>query len=195
MLLLLDNGAYPNVPAGDANMTPLHEAVACKNIKIASLLVSRGADINACNSRGKYPRYINSSKKPPNNRTKFRNFNVHALVIRDLTDSDEMKRILQPDPFKAAPATPCASVVDRLRTQSSPNVNVYILNKDKKATVELNKMAKAFGFKLIQTYSNQVTHVVVKIGDHAAIKSQPQFYSAVLLGHLIVDFKCKQVTK
>ena len=61
-LLLLDNGAYPNVPAGDANMTPLHEAVACKNIKIASLLVSRGADINVCNSRGLYPRYVH--RKP-----------------------------------------------------------------------------------------------------------------------------------
>ena len=32
----------------------VREAVACKNIKIASLLVSRGADINAYNSRGKY---------------------------------------------------------------------------------------------------------------------------------------------
>ena len=104
-----------------------------------------------------------------------------------------MKRVLQPDPSKAVPTTQSASVVERLRTQSSPNVNVYILNKDKKSTAELNKLAKAFGFKLIATYSNQVTHVAVKLmGDHSAIKSHPQFYSAVLLGHLIVDFKCNQ---
>ena len=104
-----------------------------------------------------------------------------------------MKRVLQNDPSKAAPSTPCASVVERLRTQSSPNVNVYVLNKDKKSTAELNKLAKALGFKLISTFSSQVTHVAVKLSDHTIIKSHSQFYSAVLLGHLIVDFRCKQV--
>lgn len=46
------------MPAGETNMTPLHEAVICKNLKIVSLLVSRGADINAINSRGQYPKYF-----------------------------------------------------------------------------------------------------------------------------------------
>ena len=72
-ILLLDKGAYPNVPAGDANMTPLHEAVACKNIKIASLLVSRGADIYACNSRGKYPRHVD--------RKLYTNYHIICFVL------------------------------------------------------------------------------------------------------------------
>lgn len=100
--------------------------------------------------------------------------------------------VLQPDPSKVTPATPSVSVGERLRTQPTQNVNVYILNKDKKSAGELNKLARAFGFKIIPTYNNQVTHVAVKLGDHVAIKSQQQFYSAVILGHLIVDFKCNE---
>jgi len=53
--LLLENGANVNVP-GENNECPLHDAVACNRLDIVQMLVSRGADVNARNSRGLTPK-------------------------------------------------------------------------------------------------------------------------------------------
>jgi ankyrin repeat protein len=52
---LLENGAHVNVP-GDENETALHDAVACNKLEIVRLLIAKGADVHARNSRGLTPR-------------------------------------------------------------------------------------------------------------------------------------------
>lgn len=51
---LLQSGANLNARGLD-NDTPLHDAAVNGHVKIAKLLVERGADINAKNSKGKTP--------------------------------------------------------------------------------------------------------------------------------------------
>lgn len=53
--LLLKGGANPNVPGGQGNETPLHDAVFIGKINMVRLLLSHGADLNARNSRGLTP--------------------------------------------------------------------------------------------------------------------------------------------
>ena len=53
--LLLDAGANPNIPGGDENYTPLHEAVEVGSIDIVEILVERGANKEARTISGKTP--------------------------------------------------------------------------------------------------------------------------------------------
>lgn len=54
MEILLNAGAYPNVP-GDCYMTPLHKAVYLKHYDIVKLLLSYGANPNAVDYEGNTP--------------------------------------------------------------------------------------------------------------------------------------------
>lgn len=51
--LLLEHGANVNDPGGPLceGMTPLHDAVACGSLKVARLLVERGASVTLLNSK------------------------------------------------------------------------------------------------------------------------------------------------
>ena len=87
------------------------------------------------------------------------------------------------------PVTPYNS--ERLR-QTLQAVQLFVLNAEKKSQPRLNKLARTLGFKLIANYSSQVTHVAVRLEDPShVIKANAHFYSAVLQGQFIVDFKCK----
>lgn len=70
-------------------------------------------------------------------------------------------------------------------------IQLYVLNPEKKSQPKLNKLARTLSFKLTPTYSSQVTHVAVRLDDPSnVIKANSHFYSSVLQGHFIVDFKC-----
>lgn len=112
----------------------------------------------------------------------------HAFIFRDmcLSGSEEMIKALEV--AKTTPVTPCQP--DRLRI-STQGIQLYVLNPEKKSQPKLNKTARMLGVKLTQTYSSQVTHVIVRLEDSSTvIKANPHFYSAVLQGQFIVDFKC-----
>lgn len=88
-------------------------------------------------------------------------------------------------------ATVTPSNPDRLRPIQQ-SIQLFILNPEKKSQPRLNKLARTLGFKLVPTFSSQVTHVAVRLEDSSSlIKTNPHFYSAVLQGHFILDFKCK----
>ncbi len=88
-----------------------------------------------------------------------------------------------------APVTPCNT--ERLR-QTSQAIHLFVLNAEKKSQPRLGKLARTFGFKLVTTYSSQVTHVAIRLNDPSPIiKANAYFYSAVLQGKFIVDFKCE----
>lgn len=79
---------------------------------------------------------------------------------------------------------------------TSQIIQLFVLNLEKKSQPRLNKLARTLSFKLVSTYSSQVTHVAVRLGDPSnVIKANPHFYSAVLQGHFIVDFKCLSLFK
>lgn len=100
-----------------------------------------------------------------------------------------MKRALESS--TVVPITP--SNPDRLR-QNLQTVQLFILNPEKKSQPRLNKLARTLGFKLVSTFTSQVSHVAVRLDEPSnVIKANPQFYSAVLQGNFIVDFKCKTV--
>jgi hypothetical protein len=70
-------------------------------------------------------------------------------------------------------------------------IQLYVLNPEKKSQPRLNKLARTLSFKLASTNSSQVTHVAIRLDEPSnVIKANPHFYSAVLQGHFIVDFKC-----
>lgn len=97
-----------------------------------------------------------------------------------------MKKALESSTVSVTPSHP-----DRLR-QNLQAVQLFILNPEKKSQPRLNKLARTLGFKLVSTYSSQVSHVAVRLDEPSnIIKANPLFYSAVLQGHFIVDFKCK----
>ena len=53
--LLLEAGANPNVPGGDENYTPLHDAVEAGHVEIVKLLIERGADKKLRDKNGRIP--------------------------------------------------------------------------------------------------------------------------------------------
>ena len=53
--LLLDAGANPNVPGGDDNYTPLHDAADAGHVEIIKLLIERGADKGVRDRTGNIP--------------------------------------------------------------------------------------------------------------------------------------------
>ncbi len=56
VILLLEKGADPNIPASNPfKVTPLHSACAISNYDIAELLIKNGADVNAKQMQGVTP--------------------------------------------------------------------------------------------------------------------------------------------
>jgi ankyrin repeat protein len=53
--LLLDHGADPNVPGGEDNVTPLHDAAALGCVEICRALVRKGASKAARDAHGNTP--------------------------------------------------------------------------------------------------------------------------------------------
>ncbi|KAI9555390.1 hypothetical protein GHT06_017905 [Daphnia sinensis] len=160
--LLVENGANPNIPGGQ-NETSLHDAVACNRANIVRLLVSHGADVNARNSRG--------------------------LTPKDLCSKDNEDMIAALQTSTIMPATPSNPDRSNVRT-TLQTICLYVLNMEKKAYPGLSKLARTLNFKIATTYSSSVTHVAVRLDDTSnTIKANAHFYSAVLQGQLIVDFK------
>lgn len=88
------------------------------------------------------------------------------------------------------PVTPSNPDRTNFRT-SSQTVCLFLLNTEKKSLQRLNKLARMLSFKLAATYSSSITHVAVRLDDPGnGIKANAHFYSAVLQGQFIVDFKC-----
>ncbi|XP_057380991.1 BRCA1-associated RING domain protein 1-like isoform X2 [Daphnia carinata] len=160
--LLVENGANPNIPGGQ-NETSLHDAVACNRTNIVRLLVSHGADVNARNSRGLTPKDLCSKDN------------------EDITAALQTSMII--------PATP--SNPDRTNVRTTlQTICLFVLNMGKKSYPGLSKLARNLNFKIATTYSSSVTHLAVRLDDPInAIKANAHFYSAVLLGQFIVDFK------
>lgn len=108
--------------------------------------------------------------------------------FRELSVDEEMKNILEET--TSVPTTPINP--NRLRQRPVTQLAyVYFLNTELKFP-QLNKLGRSLGFKLTSSHTNQVTHIVVKLNEaNSGIKkSFPAFYSAVLLGQFIVDYKC-----
>ena len=53
--MLLEAGANPNIPGGDDNYTPLHDAVEAGHVQIVELLIERGADKKLRDKIGRTP--------------------------------------------------------------------------------------------------------------------------------------------
>lgn len=114
-------------------------------------------------------------------------FSNYCLSFRELCPNidEDMQSALSTSTI--VPATPS---LERPRGPMQM-VHLFVLNPEKKSQPRLSKLARTLGFKLVSTYSSQVTHLTIRLEEPVnSIKSNPNFYSAVLQGHFIVDFKC-----
>ena len=111
------------------------------------------------------------------------------VVYRELCPvrNEELKTLLAQS--KVLPTTPTTPMLlDRFRQQTA---HIFLINVSDKATVSaVTKLGRTLGFKLLGSYSNRVTHVVVRTDDPAVVP-RANLFSAILQGQWIVDHKCR----
>ncbi len=103
-------------------------------------------------------------------------------------DDQELKSALDPAAVVPIPTT-APQVPERVRTMV---VHLYLIGIEKSEQKKLTNVVRALGAKLMTSYSTQVTHVALR-PDDPKVKDYPEFYSAVLQGQWICDYKCKSL--
>ena len=158
--LLLDHEANPNVPGGDENVTPLHDAILSGNADIVQALIEKGADKTALDSDGKTPRDMTS--------------NPELLKLFDdtcclLTESEQLNQTL--------------TVVEHVVVASTPDM-IKKLDGLKGKVPQFQTESKSSDF------SHHVTHfVVTQYNDNSEVEPTKGYFEALAVGAWILTDK------
>lgn len=164
--ILLSKGANPNVPGGDHNTTPLHEAAAVGCSEICKKLIEKGASKTARDSFGRMP--YDSAIDDETRK-------VIDETLCDMTDSEQLETTV---------------LLNTSRVPERFEFYAHDLNKAQMDLIQDLKISKnQLDFDLSTSLSDDVTHVIVNLSeDLRSCASDIVYYQALVTGKWIVDF-------
>ena len=170
--LILEHGANPNVPGGDDNQTPLHEASAAGCIDNCVVLIQRGASKTARDAQGKTPLDV-----ALNEQTKI----ILQETMCEITDTEELETTVLLNQ---------STVPDFFVLYAHPDLShgqVQLMRDESKSS--------NLDFKVSASLNEDVTHLVVQLDpEKKSCGSDPIYLQAVLMGKWIVDFHWLQAS-
>ena len=170
--LILEHGANPNVPGGDDNQTPLHEASAAGCIDNCVVLIQRGASKTARDAQGKTPLDV-----ALNEQTKI----ILEETMCEITDTEELETTVLLNQ---------STVPDFFVLYAHPDLShgqVQLMRDESKSS--------NLDFKVSASLNEDVTHLVVQLDpEKKSCGSDPIYLQAVLMGKWIVDFHWLQAS-
>jgi len=162
--LLLENGAFIDIPGCDHD-TPLHDAIANNRLDVAEFLISRGASLDIRNKQGLLPMdYVKSS-------TAREQLLLAASMAKENATANEVN--FQPKYLK----------IDR----TIPKCIIHTgLDLKQKKVVE--KCAKMLDAKVVEQFSDEVTHVVTAVDNDDLCSRTMKFLLGVITGKWIISY-------
>ena len=161
-------GANPNVPGGDSNTVPLHEASSSGCISICQILIRKGASKTELDAFGKTPVDI-----AMNDETK----KAIEETVCDITDTEQLETTV----LLNASTVPERFVIYSCLLEKD-QVNWLKNNISSSATKKLN-------FSTALKLSEDVTHVVVNLNpDTHSCPESLDYFNSILMGKWIVGF-------
>ena len=163
--LLLGRGANPNVPGGEDNQTPLHEASATGCIENSILLIQMGASKTARDAQGKTPLDVALNEETRK---------ILEDTMCEITDTEELETTVL------------------LNQSTIPDLLVLYAHSDlspEQVKFMKDQCKSSLEFKVSSSLNEDVTHLVVQLDpEKKSCGSDPIYLQAVLMGKWIVDF-------
>ena len=163
--LLLGRGANPNVPGGEDNQTPLHEASATGCIENSILLIQMGASKTARDAQGKTPLDVALNEETRK---------ILEDTMCEITDTEELETTVL------------------LNQSTIPDLLVLYAHSDlspEQVKFMKDQCKSSLEFKVSSSLNEDVTHLVVQLDpEKKSCGSDPIYLQAILMGKWIVDF-------
>ena len=158
-------GANPNVPGGDSNTVPLHEASIAGCISICQSLIQKGASKTEIDAFGNIPADV-----AMNDETK----KAIEETECDITDTEQLETTVLLN---------ASTVPERFVIFSG------LLDKDQVNWLKKSSSSKKLHFSTTMKLSEDVTHVVVNLNpDTHSCPESPNYFNSILMGKWIVGF-------
>ncbi|XP_021937730.1 BRCA1-associated RING domain protein 1-like isoform X3 [Zootermopsis nevadensis] len=157
--LLLKYGAMVNVPGCD-NITPLHEAVLNNKLEAVKLLLMYGADPDACDVKGRTPKDISKTEDM-------------ETALNSGASISIMKPLIE---MKIPSLDPCQIIV-------------FGCGLNKQQHKQLMTLIQQLKLKMVQTYSSEVTHIIVPTDPNNVCSADTDIIQGILQGKWIVNCK------
>ena len=162
--MLLEKGANPNVPGGEDNQTPLHEAALAGCVETCRLLVSKGASKAARDAQGKIPIDVALNEETRN---------VLETTDSDLTDTEQLETTVL------------------LNASTVPDRFVIFCHKLSEEQLQFVKDAiPRLNFVTKEVLNEETTHVILNLdAEKKSCEADSVYAKALLTGKWILDFE------